>query len=111
MTREDRRAAIAAYKERKTAAGIYAVRCTATGACWVGGSRDLAAVENRLRFSLAQGGDVHRDLQEAWRHHGAAGFAFERVETLADDLKDWQRDAALKERLAHWQAALGALLL
>src|SRR5262249_18716115 len=35
MDREDRRAAIAAYKERKPAWGVYAVICTATGEVWV----------------------------------------------------------------------------
>ena len=36
MSTSDRKAAKVAYKERKPAAGIYAVRCTPTGEAWVG---------------------------------------------------------------------------
>ena len=32
----DRKAAIAAYKERKTIAGVFVVRCAASGEAWVG---------------------------------------------------------------------------
>ena len=35
MQREDRKAAISAYKKREAAAGIYAVRCKASGEVWV----------------------------------------------------------------------------
>ncbi len=108
MKREDRRAAIAAYKERKAPAGVYAIRCAATGQCWVGSARDLGTIENRHWFGLRQGGHPHRDLQEAWRTHGETSFSFARVEVLKDDLKDYERDKALKERLAFWKAELKA---
>jgi hypothetical protein len=32
----DRKAAVAAYKERKSACGIYALRCGPSGEVWVG---------------------------------------------------------------------------
>jgi hypothetical protein len=48
----DRKAAIAAYKERKTAVGIYVVRCEATGEAWVGQALDLEKVPNRIWFTL-----------------------------------------------------------
>ena len=48
MRGEQRKAAIAAYKERKVVAGIYAVRCSATGQCWAGAAPDLSTVETRL---------------------------------------------------------------
>jgi len=108
MNREDRRAAMTAYKERKTPAGIYALRCAATGQCWVGGAVDLGAIENRHRFALRQGANRHRSLQEAWNRHGEASFTFERVETFADDMKDYVRDSALKERLLVWKKDLQA---
>jgi hypothetical protein len=38
----DRKAAIAAYKERKTVAGIYVIRCAASGGAWVGQAPNLA---------------------------------------------------------------------
>ena len=108
MNREDRRAAMAAYKERKPPAGVYAVRCSETGQCWVGSSRDLDAVENRHRFGLRQGGHPHRGLQEAWRRHGEGAFTFDRIEVFDADLKDYQRDRALKERLQVWKTELKA---
>jgi hypothetical protein len=42
MDRQDRKAAVATYKERKAAHGVYAVICRATGEAWVGCSRHVA---------------------------------------------------------------------
>jgi hypothetical protein len=36
MTETTRKAAVAAYKERKIAAGIYAIRCVASDQVWIG---------------------------------------------------------------------------
>ncbi len=108
MKREDRRAALAAYRERKPPAGVYAVRCIASGRCWVGSARDLDAARNRHWFALRLGSSRHASLQQAWRDHGEAAFAFERVEVLSNDLADWQRDRALKDRLAFWLTELKA---
>jgi hypothetical protein len=36
MDRSERKAAVSAYKERKAVAGVYAIRCAATDAQWVG---------------------------------------------------------------------------
>ncbi|MGD8830116.1 MAG: GIY-YIG nuclease family protein [Pseudomonadales bacterium] len=108
VKREDRRAAITAYKNRIVPAGIYAMRCATTGQCWVGKALDMGAARNRLRFTLSQGLSPHRSLQDAWRRHGEASFSFEPVEALEDDLSDYVRERTLSERLEHWQAALQA---
>lgn len=108
MKREDRRAAIAAYKRREVPAGIFIVRCEPTGQCWVGKAVDLTTMPNRLRFTLSRGISQNTSLQAAWRRHGAASFVIETVETLDDDLTEYVRDRTLRERLAHWQAALPA---
>lgn len=108
MTNEQRRAALAAYKERKTAAGIYAVRCTDGGLQWAGAANDLSKIQNRLWFGLRLGTSPHRSLQAAWQAHGGKGFTFEEVERLDEELEPYFRDSLLKERLAHWCAALGA---
>jgi hypothetical protein len=107
-TTERRKAAIAAYKERKSAAGIFAVRCTPAGAVWVGQTRDLDRVWNRISFSLRTGADPRRDLQAAWNAHGGAGFAFEALERLKDESLDFALQSALDERTAFWRAKLGA---
>lgn len=108
MSTAQRKAAIAAYKERKSVAGIYAIRCRASGQCWVGRSLDLGKIENRLWFTLRQGGNPHRSLQTAWQQHGAENFSLEILEALDEEDLDFVRDAQLKDRLAHWRTTLGA---
>ena len=108
MTTQERRAAIAAYKERKAAIGIFAVRCAPAGAVWVGQTRDLDKVWNRISFSLRTGADPRRDLQAAWNAHGGAGFAFERLEQLKDESLEFALQSALDERMGFWRQKLGA---
>ncbi len=108
MTTQERKAAIAAYKEHKAAIGIYAVRCAPAGAVWVGQSRDLEKVWNRISFSLRTGADPRRDLLAAWNAHGGASFAFEPLETLKDESLDFALQSALDERTAFWRVKLGA---
>jgi hypothetical protein len=102
----DKKAAVAAYKERKVAAGIFAVRCAASGQVWVGQAPNLDTIQNRTFFTLRQGNHPSRDLQAAWAAHGADSFTFEAVERLPDEEIPYARAALLKERAAHWRAAL-----
>ncbi|GGC62460.1 GIY-YIG nuclease family protein [Chelatococcus reniformis] len=108
MKGEARKAAIAAYKERKATAGIFAVRCSATGERWVGRTPDLNTVQNRLWFTLRHGSHRSRTLQAAWHRHGPDGFLVEDIELIADEAIDYVRERILKERLAHWRATLDA---
>ncbi|WP_158812449.1 GIY-YIG nuclease family protein [Methylocapsa sp. S129] len=108
MKNADRKAAVASYKERKTAAGIYVVRCAASGQQWVGRAPDLATMWNRLSFTLRQSANTHRTLQAAWRAHGAEAFTFEEIERIDDEALAYVRERILKERLAYWCATLGA---
>jgi hypothetical protein len=108
MDRTARRAAVAAYKERKSAQGIFAVVCTATGEAWVGQSRHLEAQQNRLWFTLGLANSPHRSLQDAWNAHGADQFRFEELERLRDDFPALGRPDELKRRQAIWLARLQA---
>ena len=108
MQRIDRRAAIAAYKKRKSIAGIYAIRCTASGEIWVGQTLDLDKVWNRIGFTLRGGANPHRALQGAWKAHGAEAFSFEALERLEDEPLEFARQSQLNERTAVWRAKLGA---
>ena len=108
MDRIKRRAAIAAYKERKSVAGIYAIRCAATGEVWVGQTLDVDKVWNRIGFTLRGGASPHRALQGAWKAHGAEAFSFEALERLEDEPLDFARQSKLKERTTFWRARLGA---
>ena len=107
----DRKAAIAAYKKRKSAAGIYAVRCAATGQAWVGQTLNLETIQNRIWFSLRAGGHSNRELQGAWAAHGADAFAFEPLEQLKDEELTYVRDNLLKERVVLWRSSLNGLAI
>ena len=97
MKGEDRKAAIAAYKERKNQPGIYAIRGPTQGQVWVGIAPDLATIQNRMWFMLDQGSCAYRSLQEAWTALGKAAFTFEIVERVNDeDLPVAIRNAKLK---------------
>jgi len=104
----DRKAAISAYKERKTVAGVYAVRCEASGEVWVGQAPNLDKIKNRIWFTLRQGRHHCRSLQAAWNTHGEAGLRFGECERLEDEETDYVRNALLKERMLHWQSELKA---
>ena len=108
MRPEEKKAATVAYKERKAVAGIYAVRCAATGQCWAGGAPDLATIWTRLTFMLRQGGGPNRALAAAWRDHGPEGMSFEIVERFEDEEIAHERARILRDRLDHWRRALSA---
>ena len=111
MKIEDKRAAIAAYKERKTVAGIYAVRCPASGQAWVGQTPNLDTIQNRIWFSLRMGSHSNRDLQRAWSAHGGDALVFETLERLKDEELPYVRDTLLKERAAHWRSILNGSVI
>ena len=106
MKSEDKKAAITAYKERKTVAGIYIVRCGRSGQAWVGQTPNLDTIQNRIWFSLRMGSHANRDLQSAWTMHGGDAFTFEAVERLKDEELAYVRDTLLKERATHWRSVL-----
>lgn len=102
MKTEDRKAALAAYKERKAVAGIYALLCLPTGQRWAGRAPDLGKIQNRIWFSLRLNAHTHRDLQAAWNAHGAEAFQFEELERIDEEELAYVRDRVLKDRLRHW---------
>ena len=104
----DRKAAIAAYKERKTVAGIFVIRCNASPTTWVGQAPDLEKIQNRIWFTLRHGSHRCKSLQAAWNTHGPENFTLEACERLEDEEPPYIRDALLKERLLHWRSVLGA---
>ena len=95
------------YKERKTRPGIFAVRCSATGQCWIGASRNLDTQKNGIWFQLRSGSHINKALQAAWNKEGEGAFSFDELETIEDDNAQLI-DLLLKERAAHWREKLGA---
>ena len=111
MKIDDRKAVIAAYKKRKSAAGIYAIRCAVSGQAWIGQTLNLESIQNRIWFSLRAGGHSNQELQSAWAAHGAAAFAFEPLERLKDEELPYVRDSLLKERAIHWRSTLNGSVI
>jgi hypothetical protein len=111
MNQLDRKTAVAAYKERKSAFGVFAVICTATGQVWVGQSSHVDTHANRLWFALKHGTSPHAALRDAWTLHGEDSFKFEELERLRDDYPELGRKDELKRRLALWKARLDAASL
>ena len=109
MDKQTRRDLLRDYKERKSVAGVYAVRCAPTGEVWTAGSRNIDAQQNSLWFGLRNGGHINRAMQASWTAHGEAAFSFEVLERIDDEALTPQgvRDQ-LKTRERHWLAALGA---
>jgi hypothetical protein len=104
-----RKAAIAEYKKRKNAPGIFVVRCARSGQTWIGQTLNLDTIQNRIWFSLRIGSHSNGELQQAWTAHGPDTLAFEPLEQLKDEEPPYVRDALLKERVTHWRTALNAL--
>ena len=109
MDQQSRKAAVAAFKERKSQPGIYALTCRPTGERWVGRASDLATIRNRLSAALKMASTPHRSLQAAARAHGEAAFDFEVVERIEEpDASPALVAAILKRRLEHWREQLAA---
>jgi hypothetical protein len=108
LRRDDRKAAIAAYKERKADVGIYVVRCAASGQQWVGSTPDLRTIWNRVSFTLRLGDGRPPSLQQAWTKHGASAFAFVILERIETEDLGYDRDRTLRDRVNHWRDALPA---
>ncbi|WP_313576959.1 GIY-YIG nuclease family protein [Brevundimonas sp.] len=104
----ERKALVAAYKERPVIAGVFAVICSATGRSWVGQSRHIDTQQNSLWFSLKTGGSPFASLQAEWKAHGPDSFRFEQLDRLSPDLSEMARKDELKKRAALWTARLAA---
>lgn len=108
MKTESRKLAIADYKKRPSVAGVFAIRCRASGEVWVGTALDLEKIQNRIWFTLRMGDHRNAELQRAWSAHGERSFTLETLERIKDEELTYVRDTLLKERVQHWRAELKA---
>jgi hypothetical protein len=106
---QSRKDAIRAYKERKTARGIFAIRCGATGSVWVDSATDLDMSENRTWF-LLRNGDVQADKTAVaeFREHGQEAFTYEVLEKLDEDVAEMSVRDSLKDKKKHWLSRMSA---
>ncbi|PZU47672.1 MAG: hypothetical protein DI568_09005 [Sphingomonas sp.] len=103
----DRKAQIAAWKERRVTAGVYALRCPAADGLWIGRAPDISTIERRIRFTLRSSGSAQRDLQAAFTAHGDEALSFEVLERLEPDADGPVPDYLLRSRHESWLARLG----
>jgi hypothetical protein len=108
QSREFKKLAIAAYKEKKIVAGIYAIRCKAIESLWVGKALNLSTIWNRLTFELRLGNCRCRSLQQAWNTYGSDSFILEQIEQVDTEKLSFAADRVMEERLVHWATALSA---
>lgn len=85
MDKARKREIARAYAERTRVEGVFAVRCTATGAIWVSSSRNLDTQKNSVWFAFGTGGHPNKAAQAAWKAHGAEAFSYEIVEELSSE--------------------------
>jgi hypothetical protein len=107
----ERKEAIRAFKERKAARGIFALRCMATGQVWVESSLNLEAAQNGLFHFLRNGYHSDAALQAEWNAHGPEAFQYEVLEKLADDVLTIEARDQLKEKKLRWAAQCDARML
>jgi hypothetical protein len=98
------------YKDNPPAAGVYAIRCAASGFLVVSAAMNVAGAINRERFQLRLNGHRNKTLQREWNAHGEAAFSFETIDVLKprEDSTDAQQRDDLAALLAMWREELGA---
>jgi hypothetical protein len=111
MNQIDKKAAIAAYHEKRPAFGVFAVICSATGDVWVDHSRHVDTQRNGLWFALRHGTSPYKSLQSVWATQGEEAFRFEELERLRHDYPQIGVKDELKRRAARWKARLPARAL
>ena len=85
------------YKQARKAAGVYAVRNTATGRVLLGSSVNLHGPLNRHRTELKLGSHRCAELQADWNRLGQDAFVFEILDKVPDELAGLERDEALRQ--------------
>jgi hypothetical protein len=87
----DRKALTRQYKETPRPMGVYVVRNTHSGKCFIGAARDLPAMLNSNRAQLRLGVHSNRGLQSDWNELGPDAFVFDVLDTLEppDDQPDY----------------------
>jgi group I intron endonuclease len=73
------------YKQAKRPMGVYRIRNTRNGKCYVGFSTDLQARINRQKAELKFGSHRNAELLGEWKSFGESSFEFEVLDELAHD--------------------------
>jgi hypothetical protein len=78
----DRKELVRQYKETPRQMGVYRIRNTANGKCFIGSARDVPGKLNGHRFQLRMKAHRNDVLQREWEEYGADAFVFEPLDLL-----------------------------
>jgi hypothetical protein len=78
----DRKELVRQYKETPRQMGVYRIRNTANGKCFIGSARDVLGKLNGHRFQLRMKAHRNDVLQREWEEFGADAFVFEPLDLL-----------------------------
>lgn len=105
MEKENKKAAIKAYKERRAVGGVYSITNTQTGEKHLFSTTDLHGAENRFKLTVQTGSCCVLSMQKEWNAYGAEAFCFEVMESLEQgelqESREFRED--VKALLELWQ--------
>ena len=102
------KAAVAAYKERKTFRHLRGQVQRIRADLGRPGGRRRDNSKPHLVCPAARRASTNTGLQGAWNSYGGDRFIFEELERLDEEALSYVRDRRLKERLVHWCSLMGA---
>lgn len=95
MDKQDRKAMLAAYKQRKVIGGICVIKNNANGKMLLAAVVDLQGYRNRFEFSKTVSGCADPRCQKDWEKFGSEVFSFEILEEL--EKKELQSEKEFKD--------------
>ena len=90
----------ASYKEKKFKAGIYQIKNLVNKKLFIGESKDLESIWNRIKFQLNMGSHRVSELQKEWKEFGESNFVYEILEEIKEEKGlDMSRELKAAEQL------------
>lgn len=87
----NRKEKIKAYKQSIQPMGIYQIKNKANGKIFLGSSKNLKGILNRVRFQLKNNSYTNKDLQKDFNVFGETNFSFDILDYL-EPKEDTQGD-------------------
>ena len=78
----NRKEKINEYKKSIQPMGIYQIRNRVNGKIFIGSSKDLRGILNRIKFQLKNNLHINKDMQKDFNEVGAVNFSFEILDYL-----------------------------
>ena len=98
----NRKEKIKEYKKSIQPMGIYQIRNKVNGKVFLGSSKDLRGILNRVKFQLKNNLHMNKDMQNDFNEIGEANFSFEILDylELREDIEeDYRKELQLLENM------------